>query len=203
MRPILRDAFKLSQGERARALAFLLVGVSSATLGFLAVLHLDKGVLFNGLSSSQAWIVCAATIGGLLALFLSGDRMGQPGPKGVAQAVAGGIWITFVGALIGGTLGLPFYGTMFGPFIVTVTFAGAPVLALLWICNLTSTHILLRKYHIERDSIFTAHYDARTDAATSAKAQKHTIALSGADCDARPAPYHAQSVFKSESGGLT
>jgi len=154
MRPFSRKKPKLSEGERARALAFLLVGACSAALGFLSVLNLDRTALFDGLTFYQAWIIFASGLGGMLALFLSGDRMGQSGRGGAIRALAGAIWVTFIGALIAGTLGLPFYGTMFGPFIVVVTLLGAPILALLWAFNLLGVHFLLAAYQRERDSIF-------------------------------------------------
>jgi len=155
MRPFSRKIRKVSDGERARALAFLLVGVCSAGLGYLAVLHLDHMALFDELSWYQLWIVVASGLGGMIALFLSGDRMGQAGSAGAMHAVAGSIWVTFIGALIGGTMGLPLYGTMFGPFIVCVTLMGAPVLAMLWAFNLMGVHLLMRIYQRERDTIFT------------------------------------------------
>ena len=155
MRPFPRKKTKLSEGERARALAFILVGICSAALGFLAVLHLDRRALFDGLSLYQIWITVASGLGGMIALFLSGDRMGQSGQVGAMRAVAGAIWVTFIGALIGGTLGLPFYGTMFGPFIVVVTLMSAPILAMLWAFNLLGIHMLMAAYQRERDSIFT------------------------------------------------
>ena len=155
MRQNLRRFRKLSDGERARALAFSLVGFSSGVLGYLAVLHLDGAALFEPLSGYQKWIICASVIGGLTALFLSGDKMGQDGLHGILRGLAGALWVTFIGALIGGTLALPLYGTMFGPFIVTVTLLGAPMLAALWFCNMVGVHILLGIYQRERDSIFT------------------------------------------------
>lgn len=155
MRQPLRQSSKLSEGERARVVAFVLVGACSAGLGFLAVLHLDRSAFFDGLSWYETWIIAASGIGGMMALFLSGDRMGQSGPKGALRAVAGAIWVTFIGALISGTLGLPIYGTMFGPFIVSVTLAGAPLLAMLWTFNLVGVHLLLGIYQRERDTIFS------------------------------------------------
>lgn len=163
MRQPLRKFPKLTEGERARALAFLLVGASSAALGFLAVIHLDQAALFDRLSWSQRWIVIASGIGGMISLFLSGDRLGQSGIKGALRGVAGGIWVTFIAALVGGTLGLPFYGTMFGPFIVVVTLMGAPLVALLWCFNLLGAHLLLAIYQRERDSIFTPARMSRHD----------------------------------------
>lgn len=163
MRQHLRKSSKFSEGERARMLAFVLVGACSAGLGFLAVLHLDRSAFFDGFSWYETWIIVAAGIGGMMALFLSGDRMGQSGSKGALRAVAGAIWVTFIGALVGGTLGLPFYGTMFGPFIVSVTLAGAPLLAMLWAFNLVGVHFLLGIYQRERDTIFTPSRMTETD----------------------------------------
>ncbi len=155
MRPFSRKKQKVTDGERARALAYFLVGACSAGLGYLAVLRLDSAAMFEQLSWYQIWIVIASGLGGMIALFLSGDRMGQAGAPGAWRGVAGGIWITFIGALIGGTLALPLYGTMFGPFIVTVTLMGAPILAALWAFNLLGIHLLMATYQRERDSIFT------------------------------------------------
>jgi hypothetical protein len=154
MRPLLCRFLVLTDGERARVLAFVLVGACSAGLGYLAVLHLDSAAFFNGLTRYQTWVVVASGLGGMIALFLSGDRMGQPGLSGAVRAMLGALWLTFMGSLIGGTLGLPLYGTMFGPFIVVVTLMGAPLLAILWAFNLIVAHVLMGIYQSERNSIF-------------------------------------------------
>lgn len=150
----LRKRRKFSEGERARALAFVLVGVCSALMGYLAVLHLDRAALFESLNGYRRWIVAVSGFGGMLALFLSGDRLGQPGSKGAAKGAAGALWVTFIGALISGTMALPFYGTMFGPFVVFLTLIGAPLLIILWCFNFVSVPILLGIYQRERDTIF-------------------------------------------------
>ncbi|MEL6961051.1 MAG: hypothetical protein AAGL89_19130 [Pseudomonadota bacterium] len=173
MRKLKRKRWKLTEGVRARALAYLLVIVCSAALGALAVLHLDKNALFRGFSWYQIWIVVAAAIGGTLALFLAGDRLGQAGRMGAFRGAAGGIWVTMIGALIGGTLALPLYGTMFGPFIVIVTLAGAPILFLLWVFNLIGLHVLMSIYVRERDSIFTPERMTQPDMPDSLRARIH------------------------------
>lgn len=154
MRPYSRKSRKLSEGARARVLAFFLVAFCSGGTGFLAVIHLDQRALFEQMSNYQVWIVIASALGGMIALFLAGDRVGATGRFHLMRGIAGGIWVTFVGALIGGTLALPFYGTMFGPFIVAVTLAGAPILAVIWVFNLIAIHGLMRTYQRERDTIF-------------------------------------------------
>ena len=79
---------------------------------------------------------------------------------GTAQAganilVAGSaILISFAGSLIAGTLALPLYGTMFGPFALAVIFVSSPLLAGLWAFNLFGVHVLMCQWRIERDSIF-------------------------------------------------
>ncbi len=165
MRLFSRKKRKLSEGARARALAFFLAAISSGGLGFLAVVHLDQRALFEQMTPYQIWIIVASAIGGMLALFLAGDKVGSNGKTNIVRAVAGGIWVSFVGALIGGTLSLPLYGTMFGPFIVAVTLLGAPILAIVWIFNLVAIHVLMSKYQLERDTIFGA--DSPADTALS------------------------------------
>lgn len=150
-----RSRNQITEGARARMSAFAMAGVSSGGLGFLAVLHLDQMAIFDPLSAYQYWVLASSAVGGILALYLAGDRIGRSGTLGFLQGIAGGIWLTFVGALIGGTLALPLYGTMFGPFIVLVTLLGAPFIAFVWVCNLVALHLLMRRYQAERDSIFT------------------------------------------------
>jgi hypothetical protein len=91
MRFLKRSKPRKTDGERARALAFLLVGLSSSALGFLAVLHLDRSALFPGLGLYQIWVIVASGLGRLVALFLSGDRLGQTGPRGNLRAISGGL----------------------------------------------------------------------------------------------------------------
>ena len=154
MRPLLRNTFQLSVGTRARVMAYFLVCASCGAVGFLAVLHLDQMALFEPMTLYQRWIVAASAIGGVFALKLAGDRVGAIGKGAVVRGISGGLWVTFVGALIGGTLALPFYGTMFGPFIVGVTLLGQPVLVVFWVMNLVAVHYLMKTYQRERDTIF-------------------------------------------------
>ena len=156
MRLLSSKTLRVSEGTRARMLAFFIVGLSSAGLGFLAVVHLDQRALFEQMTPYQIWVVVASAFGGMSALFLAGDRVGADGRFRLVRGIAGGVWVSFVGALIAGTLSLPFHGTMFGPFIVAVTLTGAPLLAVIWGLNLIGIHFLMRKYQMERDSIFTA-----------------------------------------------
>lgn len=151
-----RHRRRVTEGERCRALAFCAVALFGGGFAFLVVMRLNgERVLGAGLSWYELWVVISGTFGAAVALFLAGDRIGQPGLRGMIRMMPNMVWISFVGALIAGTLALPFYGTMFGPFILGVTLVGAPMLACLWFANLLAAHALLTVWHRERDSIFT------------------------------------------------
>ena len=66
------------------------------------------------------------------------------------RALRGIIAVSFVGTLIGGTLALPFYGTMFGPLMFVLTLVGHPGLAALWLATLIACHFLLQVWRRER-----------------------------------------------------
>ena len=142
-------------------MAYGLMAAFGAIFAFLTVVRLRGGVLIDqGFSGYDLWIVLCGALGSAAALRMSGDKMGQTGGKGVVSAIYGGNWISFVGALIAGTLALPLYGTMFGPFVLGVTLYGAPLLAGLWAANLIAVHMLLISWNRERNSIFHARLPA-------------------------------------------
>ena len=64
--------------------------------------------------------------------------------------------VTFFGPIIAGTLALPLYGTMFGPFTLGLIFFASPMTAVFWLGNLLGVHVLFLTWHSERDSIFGA-----------------------------------------------
>ncbi|WP_377513006.1 hypothetical protein [Octadecabacter sp. R77987] len=155
MRKLWRNRQIPTQGERARALAYIAVALFGAGFAFVTVTRMNgERVLGTGLTWYDLWIVISGGIGAAAALFLARDKIGQPGLRGVYRAAFGTVWISFVGALIAGTLALPLYGTMFGPFTLGVTLTSAPMLAMLWFANLLSVHVLMLRWHIERESIF-------------------------------------------------
>lgn len=155
MRSRSRTRHTRTEGERSRALAFFLIGVFGAGMGLLAVTQLSHGAFFSRRMTPYEWyVVVVSAVGAKAALFLAGDRLGQPGLSGYLRGLAGGVWVSFVGALIAGTLALPVYGTMFGPFTLAVTLAGAPMLMGFWLAQLTALHVLMGIWQRERDSIF-------------------------------------------------
>lgn len=145
----------LTEGERSFVLAHLATGVFGAGVAFAAVMRLGGGEFFSrAMSPYDIWMVIAGGIGGGLGLYLNRQRMGQGGGAGVLQAFGAIILTNIMGAVIGGTLALPLYGTMFGPFALIMILMGSPLLCLMWLANQVAAHLLMARFHTERDSIF-------------------------------------------------
>jgi hypothetical protein len=141
----------MTDGERCMALAYLVVSLFGCGMAFVTVTQMSDGdILERSLTLYERWVVLSGGIGGGVGLFLAGEKMGQQGARGHLRAIPAVIWVSFVGALIAGTLALPLYGTMFGPFTLGVTLAGAPVLAALWFANLFGAHVLIAAWRAER-----------------------------------------------------
>lgn len=141
-------------GERRFLLAHLATGCFGAALALVVVLRLDPSAMFErSLSWYEWWILVSGFAGGVAGIWLAKDRLGR---TGLRDPLIGLAIVTGLGAIVGGTLALPLYGTMFGPFTLAVIFAASPLIAGLWLANTAAAHILLRSWHSERDSIFGA-----------------------------------------------
>ena len=141
------------EGLRAHAAAFLSKGVPviSASLGALADPDTYKSLSDAAAAGGTQLKLVSGALGCMMALRLSRERFGRPGVK---DALIGMALTTFAGSILAGTMALPFYGTMFGPFTLAIIFWVAPLTLVLWISSLTGVHFLLRKWQEERDSIF-------------------------------------------------
>ena len=156
MRALMR-LIRQTDGERRFVLAMLSMAVIGAIIGLAATLQLGSGVQFQqGLAPYDIWVVSSSAVGAMLGLWVMRHRMGHAGLSGLLQALVGGVGISFFGPLIAGSLALPLYGTMFGPFTLVTILFQAPGLAVLWLATLGMAHHLMRGWTAERDSIFTA-----------------------------------------------
>lgn len=142
----------LSRGEARLFLGCLFTALFGAALAFIIVLRLDPDAVFNrAMTIYETWIVASGFIGGASATYLSRHTLGRPE---LWITVRGIVSTTFLASLIAGTLALPLYGTMFGPFTLVVVFFASPITAFLWICNLFAVHEFVREWQRERNSIF-------------------------------------------------
>jgi hypothetical protein len=148
---------RLSAGERRLALALIVMALYGAGIGLVAAVRLAHGGhLTGGLSAYDLWVVLAGALGTAVAFWLLRHRFGEAGPRGALRAAGGALAVSLVAPVIGGTLALPLYGTMFGPFTLAVILTGAPLLGLCWLSAMALGHVLLRRLVDERESIFTA-----------------------------------------------
>ncbi|WP_296425185.1 hypothetical protein [Yoonia sp.] len=89
------------------------------------------------------WAVIAGGVSAGIALYLARSWMGQQGVIGVLRALVGTAIITVAAAMIAGTLISPLQGTIFAPFLLAVTFAAKPWLAVAWVAVTMCAHFLL------------------------------------------------------------
>lgn len=137
--------------------AFFGVGLAGAVLAFTIVTRLGgDAALFRAVTAYDLWVIASGVLGAGSALYLGRKWLGNAGPLGHGMAVVGILIVTLISGVCAGTLVLPLYGTMFGPFLIVVTLWAHPGLAVIWLLVLTSSHLLFAIYRRERASIFAA-----------------------------------------------
>ncbi len=147
----------LTQGEQSLFMAFFGVAFFGGAMAMNVVLTLGGvAAMLTPFSTYDYWVILSGAMGACGGLYVGRDWLGHGGLRGAAFAMIGIVWVSFLGGLIGGSLALPLYGTMFGPFTLFVSLFSAPMLALFWGCVLFASHLLIRLWRQERDSIFTA-----------------------------------------------
>ena len=150
----------LTEAERGLAFAFFGIGVFGAILAFSVVNRLSGGqTIFRGFGLYDVWVIASGVAGACGGLYAARRWFGDVGAQGWIRASVGSFVTTFFGALISGTLALPFYGTMFGPFALATSFIAHPLLAIFWVTTLAAAHMMYVRYRNERDSIFAIEED--------------------------------------------
>ena len=129
------------------------VTACGALLGFEALKALQSMKEIVGPAAGDWISTLFAAAGALLAILMLRDRFGEAGCTGAARAVLGALATTIVLGIIAGTLTLPVYGTMFGPWLVLTVTISKPWLAMTWALSLYGVHLAMAEYKFERDSI--------------------------------------------------
>lgn len=141
-----------SPGERRMCFGYLIAAVVGLFLALIVVIRLDSTAVFSrGFTGYEIWILVSGCVGAVSGIYLSRHRLGR---TGIATPALGITMAGLYGSIVAGTLALPLYGTMFGPFTLLVIFVASPFVAVLWLMNMTMVHLLFRSWHAERDSIF-------------------------------------------------
>lgn len=152
-----RNMMRLTEGEQSVLLAFIGVGILGAWMSFTIVNQLgDEGRLIRALSLFDCWMILAGFLGSVGGLYVGMRWFGHPGMMGIWYLAKGIFGVTSIAAIVGGTLALPFYGTMFGPFLLALTLWVHPMLASFWVAMLMGSHGLIMQWRRERNTIFGA-----------------------------------------------
>lgn len=145
----------LSEGERGVYLAFVIIGLFGAVLSFLVVNKLGgEAEILRTFGIYDLWAIASGAIGATTALYLGRHWLGMKGLAGWIKAAVAVPLITFGGSLVGGTLTLPVYGTMFGPLALGVTLYENAIVLFLWVWTIFVIHTLFAGYRKERETLF-------------------------------------------------
>lgn len=155
----MRDRFlhplRPSTGEKRLLAAIFCVGLCGALLSFVIVTQMGASKQYlRAMTHADAWFYFSGIAGALGGLYLGRDWFGHSGIAGTIRFIGGIIVVSFTGGLIGGSLAIPLYGTMFGPLMVGLTLWGNPALGIFWLAALTASHVLVRTWRRERRSLF-------------------------------------------------
>lgn len=154
-----RSATKLrvrrTAGERKALLSYPVMAAIGALAASVVVLRLGQtDLLTRGPGLYDLWVVLAGAVGAVGALWQLRHRFGFPGAAGLGRAALAAAILTLGAAIVAGTLILPPWGTMFGPFLLIVTCAAVPLLGLCWLAGLAAIRVLHMELRIERETIF-------------------------------------------------
>lgn len=149
------NRMNMTDGERSVLLAYCAIAFFGAGLSFVIINNLGGGQsVVRTFTGYDLWSMLAGTVGAPVGLFLARRWFGHPGIPGLARAIAGMPMMAFFSGTVGGTMALPFYGTMFGPFSILVTFWAMPIVAAFFFVMLMAVHQLFAVYHRERETLF-------------------------------------------------
>lgn len=142
-------------GERGLAVAYVVIAMFGTVLAFLVVNRLGgESDIIRPMGLYDFWIIFSGAVGAFGGLYIGCVWLGHPGLTGWWKAFVAIPVISFVAALIAGTLALPGHGTMFGPLGLLTTFIANPLLAIFWSTTIIAAHFRFILWRKERDSIF-------------------------------------------------
>lgn len=156
----MKERWVLTDGEKGMLFAYIALAAFGAGLAHIVVNDLGgDDVILRSLSGYDIWMVLSGAIGADIGLYSVRHRLGHGGMAGMWSALRGALILTMVATIVAGTLALPGFGTMFGPFAAFVTFWASPLLLLFWCMMLLATHLLFARWRIERDTIYVTPTD--------------------------------------------
>ncbi len=153
---LLNPRIRRSGGERNVLFAVLSVAAFGGILAIDVVESLAADhVVLQSMNFFTFWALAAGAVGGACGLLSSYRKyFGYKGLSGWLWALLGGLMVSGIGAVIGGTMILPYYGTMFAPLKLIIVMFETPAFAAIWVAMVVCVHKLVQQWREERDSIF-------------------------------------------------
>jgi len=149
--------FSPTPGERGLAFAYVAIALFGTVLSFTVVNRLGGGNdIIRPMGLYDIWVIFSGAIGAFGGLYIGCVWLGHPGLRGWWNALVAIPVISFLAAMIAGTLALPGHGTMFGPLGLFTTMIANPLLAIFWSATIIAAHFRFMSWRKERDSIFWA-----------------------------------------------
>ena len=139
--------------ERGIFVALAGLAGTGSLLGFEALQDLQAMTALFGASVGEWFSALAGAVGGASGGGLMRDRFGQPGALGGLSAVLGVFLATMLLGIVAGTLVLPLFGTMFGPWLIVVTTVETPWILLPWVIALFGLHLAMKSYVREQATL--------------------------------------------------
>ena len=140
-----------SAGELQLLRAFCVAGIAGGLVG--GFLLFDPLSEQGGMSLYRLWLGVAGAFGAATSLFLVRKNFGKPGTFGAFETAFAGLMATLLTGIIGGSLALPVYGTMFGAWLVIVSIVETPLLLLPWAGALWVMHQAMSTYRAEKQTL--------------------------------------------------
>ena len=131
----------MSTNERFQILAMICLCCSGSMFGSAALTELVWGSDPVSSDYQKIWLTIAAGLGAVAAAFFVRASFGKPGDYGSIIACAGIVNATLLLGIVAGTLLLPVFGTIFGPWLLMAhTFEGHHAI-LPWALSLYALHL--------------------------------------------------------------
>jgi hypothetical protein len=146
----------VTPGGRFKLLAYSMVTSVTGLTGYLVLrdaLFLPAVPGIIGLY--DIWMICASALAGFAALMISRGWIGMPGMLGIIRACFGALVMLVLASLIGGSLIMPIYGTVYAPFIVLSAFIANPLWAVFWCGGVVAAHWVLAQSEQKRLAILS------------------------------------------------
>lgn len=150
-----KNGFSPSRGEQSITVAYIGVAFFGAVVAFSVVNRLGGSTeVIRPLTAYDFWVIFSGAVGASGGLYVGRRWLGFSGFAGWVKALIAIPVISFIGALICGTLALPGHGTMFGPLALLTTMIANPLLAVFWSMMILAAHYRFSVWRNERDTIF-------------------------------------------------